>query len=174
MKLISPNINPIQLNVINYSELESESYRSNNVLECQHYDRDDYLQFIIYFEKDAATHIVVKCNGIAIDTASAFTSGVLDQFSNGYWRGEKRFNKGWLVFRAKISDFFPTGSSFYITVDLYNNTSHCYLQSNTINISDSGKLIKYSNTYDTADCNYSYLTGLFEYRVDALFYDTVS
>ena len=164
MKLISPNINPIQLNVINYSELESESYRSSNVLECQHYDRDDYLQFIVYFEVGSATYLRVNTANKYFGDDIEFNNSVEQSFSNEYYFGKRRFGKGYLVFRAKISNIVTSETNFKIYINLVNtvNGLNCILASNNIEVKSGGKLIKYSNTYDTADCNYSYLKGLFE------------
>lgn len=176
MKLESPYINPI--NFSNGStELEAASYRSVNVLNCQCYDNDDYVQFIVYFEKDEATTISVKFNGTAIETAKVFTNAIQESWGGDYIKGYRRLNKGYVVVRAKLrelfQDIFGGGiESFIITVTLYNTTNDCILTSNTIKIGTSGKLLKYSNTYDNSVCDFSLLPGLFEYRFNGMFYKT--
>ena len=176
MKLESPYINPINFSN-GSSELESESYRSVNTLNCQQYYADDYLQFIVYFEKDDATTISVNFNGVAIETAKDFSNAVQESWGGSYIKGYRRFNKGYIIVRAKLKNFFNNltlDKNLIVTVNLYNSTNSCILTSNNINVSETerGKLLKYSNTYDNSVCDFSLLPGLFEYRFNGLFYKT--
>lgn len=176
MKLESPYINPI--NFSNGSnELETESYRSANILNCQNYYGNDYLQFIVYFTKEEATTIGVKFNGVAIDTAHTFSNAVQESWQGTYVKGFRRFGKGYIIVRARVKEFFEDLSvpqDLIVTVDLYNSTDKCILTSNKIKVTEDevGKLLKYSNTYDNSVCDFSLLPGLFEYRFDGLFYKT--
>ena len=170
MKLESPYINPINFSS---SELESESYRRANNSICQIYSKDDYLQFIIYFTKDDATQLRIYWNATAL-TDTVFTNAVEESFSNSYYYGKRRFNKGYVVFRKKLSEFITTEETLTLEVSLINAVSGdiCSLYSNKIRIGTGGKLLKYSNTYDNSVCDFSLLTGLFEYRFNGLFYKT--
>lgn len=176
MKLESPYINPINFSN-GSSELESESYRSVNTLNCQQYYANDYLQFIVYFEKDDSTTISVNFNGVAIETAKVFSNAVQESWGGSYIKGYRRFNKGYIIVRAKLKNFFTNltlDKNLIATVNLYNSTNSCILTSNNINVSETerGKLMRYSNTYDNSVCDFSLLPGLFEYRFNGLFYKT--
>jgi len=171
MKLESPYINPINFSN-GSSELESESYRSVNTLNCQEFARTDYLQFIIYFEKDDATSLSVQCNGVDVVTPVVLSSAVEQTFSNAFYYGKRRFNKGYLIFRKQLLVGTFADTSLVFRVKLSKTGSAIYLTANNINIGTGGKLLKYSNTYDNSVCDFSLLPGLFEYRFNGLFYKT--
>lgn len=171
MKLESPYINPINFSN-GSSELESESYRSVNTLNCQEFARTDYLQFIIYFEKDDATSLSVQCNGVDVATPIVLSSAVEQTFSNAFYFGKRRFNKGYLIFRKQLLVGTFADTSLVFRVKLSKIGSAIYLTSNNINIGTGGKLMRYSNTYDNSVCDFSLLPGLFEYRFNGLFYKT--
>jgi hypothetical protein len=172
MKLESPFINPISFRSGTLTELEAESYRSANILDCQMYERTDNLQFIIYFTKDDATHITVQCNGVDVITPTAFTSAVEDTFSNAFYFGKRRFNVGYLIFKKQLLAATFAATDLIFSVKLYKIGKSVALTSNNITIGTGGKLIKYSNTYDNSVCDFSLLPGLFEYRFDGMFYKT--
>ena len=176
MKLESPYINPINFSN-GSSELESESYRSVNTLNCQEYYGNDILQFIIYFEVGKATKIDIRANGTAIETAHTFSNAVQESWGGTYIKGFRRFGKGYVILRARVKDIATVDGILeqaIITVNLYNSTDSCVLTSNKIKVLDTvaGKLLKYSNTYDNSVCDFSLLPGLFEYRFNGLFYKT--
>lgn len=171
MKLESPYINPINFSN-GSSELETESYRSINTLNCQEFARTDYLQFIIYFEKDDATSLSVQCNGVDVATPIVLSSAVEQTFSNAFYYGKRRFNKGYLIFRKQLLVDTFADTSLVFRVKLSKIGSAIYLTANNINIGTGGKLMRYSNTYDNSVCDFSLLPGLFEYRFNGLFYKT--
>jgi len=171
MKLESPYINPINFSN-GSSELESESYRSVNTINCQEFARTDYLQFIIYFEKDDATSLSVQCNGVDVVTPVVLSSAVEQTFSNAFYFGKRRFNKGYLIFRKQLLVGTFADTSLVFRVKLSKTGSAIYLTANNINIGTGGKLMRYSNTYDNSVCDFSLLPGLFEYRFNGLFYKT--
>ena len=173
MKLESPYINPINFSN-GSSELEAEAYRSNNILNCQEFALTDTLQFIIYFEVKTDNCLRIDINNIALCDDLVFTNSVEQTFSNAYYYGKRRFGKGYFIFRAKINTFLTTETSFQIRINLIDSlaSSVCILNSNKISIGTGGKLLKYSNTYDNSVCDFSLLTGLFEYRFKGLFYKT--
>jgi hypothetical protein len=173
MKLESPYINPI--NFSNGSaELESASYRSVNTLNCQEYLLTDTLQFIIYFEANVDDYLRIESSTAAIGDDVVFTNAVEQTFGNAFYYGKRRFNKGYIVFRSKLNTFLTTEKSFTIRVGVYGTVVNCELLSNKIAVSTdtTTKLLKYSNTYDNSVCDFSLLTGLFEYRFNGLFYKT--
>ena len=171
MKLESPYINPI--NFSNGSdELETESYRSANILNCQYFALTDTLQFIVYFEVKTDDYLRIETEKAVIGDDVVFTNSVDQSFSNSYYFGKRRFGKGYVIFRAKLNTFITTETEFKIYVGVYGSDGNCILVSNKIKIGEVGKLLKYSNTYDNSVCDFSLLPGLFEYRFDGLFYKT--
>lgn len=174
MKLESPYINPITFSN-GSTELETESYRSSNILNCQVYEENDYLQFIVYFTKEEGARIRVKFNGTPIETPHVFSNAIQESWQGTYVQGFRRLGKGYVIVRAKLSDFnLQPNDELIVSVELYNGDVSCLLTSNKIAIVTSGisKLLKYSNTYDNNICDFSLLPGLFEYRFYGLFYKT--
>lgn len=173
MKLESPYINPISFSN-GSAELEAASYRSANVLNCQEYLLTDTLQFIIYFEATTGDYLRIESSTAAIGDDVVFTNAVAQSFGNAFYYGKRRFNKGYIIFRAALNTFLTTEKDFTIRVGIYGTSGNTVLLSNKIAVTTdtTTKLFKYSNTYDNSVCDFSLLPGLFEYRFNGLFYKT--
>jgi len=114
----------------------------------------------------------VQCNGVDVVTPVVLSSAVEQTFSNAFYYGKRRFNKGYLIFRKQLLVGTFADTSLVFRVKLSKTGSAIYLTANNINIGTGGKLMRYSNTYDNSVCDFSLLPGLFEYRFNGLFYKT--